>query len=319
VFESLCSRSEVRASDGVTVGDGALFEVHSESGCYVPVASGGNGGVVADLRVVSRLLMKSLYEGVRPVVRFAPHVFRYLFGGVDGASGRVQMQCSMRDLELVDGEQARNLQMLLLDRSMASRMSLSFSEFGDGADERVVDEWTVDEYVGRRIAHVLVERRRAELDALRAGVWEAFADAVPHLRVVRGPDMERLLSGLREIRAADVLDVLEFGDDADGAVAQVRVTECVAQLSEDELRRLVKFVTGQEALPVLNPRHDAPAPRDRIRVRVRGGELGANACPQAHVCFFWLDIGREYDSEAVFLDRMRTALASFEGSGFQLA
>jgi len=189
-----------------------------------------------------------------------------------------------------------------------------WEDFGDlkpGGDDIAVTVANKREYVELKINHELVGRRVQQLQAVCKGFWSSLpssGELASVLRVLTPMDWFILLGGEELIEVTQLLQLLDFEDWGDSPTP-AHLRSVLQSASQTQLRKFIKFVTGADSLPL-------PPIRGHVRIKVEKVGGGLQRLPEAHTCFYQLDLP-DYCS----LSELRTKLLeqAVEATSFHLA
>jgi len=280
-------------------GPGELKLPHPDSSC-------------ADLKVVGKLMMKSLYD-MRPLPRgLAPSLYKGLLGVVPNAD----------DWHWYDKQQATMMRrMVALPGATRDWDGVTFEMVG-GADTALTEENKLEFYT-RRVQYELIVKREAQLTALREGFREA-QEAIGlcnHMSLLTYSDLRLLAHGPEHVKAPDIVDLLTFeGQPQMIGRAKGHLISVLNAMLEDDLRRFLLFVTEFGSIPEGGlPRDNSTSAPGKIEVKVVADATGsAHRRPEAHTCFYELVLP-DYESNVVMRRMLLEAFDSADGAGFQVA
>lgn len=293
-----------RASSGTYVAnDFDTFEdpedqIHrSFHSVVLPSTKGGNNPtVLQNLRAFGRAMVKTLYEGRRIGSRLCPSVFKFI----------TSTNPNMRDLQAFDRETARSLQWTLATIGVEG-YGLHF-ESVNAPDLGLVNDSNKVKFVSMKIQQILVDSRKNQLLAIKAGFTEAMnalsEEASPFLSLLSHADWRVLLCGETAVNGSQIVSCLKFqGFPAKSNVPQW-LKEIILSSSDDHLRQFLVFATGSPSIPTTFSSTMLSSSRIEITVRCQSR---SNALPIAHTCFFQLDIP-DYRSKEILQSKLIYAI-----------
>lgn len=284
----------------------------------------GDGAAVNYLeyfRFLGLLIAKAIYEGIVLNLELAPTCINNILGRGN----------SIDDLQLVDPQQFRSLQMLK-DLDCVSDAELYFSvdedAFGtvevvdlvpNGRNVRVTNE-NVISYLHLMANYILVKRNKDETAAFAAGIFEILPRSTITF-LFHQREMQQLISGRNGLRL-DVADLkahcrLVGGIEADSRTLTL-LWEVLEKLSADDQGRFLQFCTGSSKPPLLGFASLNPP------FSIRGVEDGSflnfvvdiDRLPSASTCFNLLKLPL-YRNKKNLKEKLLQAIRS--ESGFQLS
>jgi E3 ubiquitin-protein ligase HUWE1 len=236
-------------------------------------------------------------------------------------------ELTLADLETIDASYHKSLLWMLANPVAGVFDHLTFEadveEFGRttsvgllpggaGADVGVTDENKAD-YVHRIVDFTLTRCVEAQLRAF----IEGFHEIIPRelVSIFTPPELELVLCGLPDIDVADLKAHTVyngFGASPQTHRSVLMFWELVAEMDQEDLARLVLFVTGTSKVPITGFK----SLQHPFAVQAMG-TAEVDTLPRAHTCFNQLDLP-QYSSMDVMRERFLLALR--EGSlGFGAA
>lgn len=206
----------------------------------------------------------------------------------------------MSDLESFDSRLCASLRDLL-QVADAADLYLDFSDVGGSPDTLVTNE-NREDYVRRTVKHVLIEKRRKPLEALKKGF--ASLPISSHLAIFSPIELMSLIQGKQVITPEELLEAIEFQSFDRASETPGKVRQFLSSLSNKDIRRFLCFVTASTALPR----------GKKICVKRIAGD--DSAYPVAHTCFLRLDLP---DYPHLAEQRLRFCIDRLEEAGFGLA
>mmetsp|Transcript_14930 Transcript_14930/g.30678 ORF Transcript_14930/g.30678 Transcript_14930/m.30678 type:complete len:293 (+) Transcript_14930:275-1153(+) len=252
------------------------------------------------LRAVGRSMVKCFFEGRRVGSRFAPSFFKYLAHGDTFKHVKHLEPRILADLKKYDPEMGSSLEWVLSHDGICEELGLDFEEL-PGLDACPVTDANKADFVKRKVRWLLLESRKQALEAVRTGFWQALVDlspeAEPFLRLLSATDWSLLLCGEDSLSSNAVVSCLRFNGFSSNAACPRWLSQTLAQLSPDNLRRFLIFCTGSPSLPP-----DTEGFEITVQ-RVPQSE----ALPVAHTCFSKLDLP-DYKDQALFEGKLMKAI-----------
>lgn len=169
----------------------------------------------------------------------------------------------------------------------------------NGTDREVTVE-NVDEYIELMCKWKVCGCYESQLKNLKQGFSEVFAPESV-LKVMKYKDLNEMMSGLQKIDPKFINERMEWT--ARKGIMQKWMQHYLMQLSQEELRRLLKFITGSERIPHNTRKFD-------LEVNNGGGSL-----PTASTCSSELHLPnyRDYESFKKAMDIALTYGADYFG------
>eukprot|EP01025_Chloroclados_australasicus_P025412 TRINITY_DN25382_c0_g1_i2.p1 TRINITY_DN25382_c0_g1~~TRINITY_DN25382_c0_g1_i2.p1 ORF type:complete len:386 (+),score=37.31 TRINITY_DN25382_c0_g1_i2:150-1160(+) len=256
-------------------------------------------------KFVGRVVGKALYDGQLIEAYFTRSFYKHMLG----------QQITYRDIEAVDPDYYKNLKWML-ENDITGVLDLTFVaerdffgrkemvELKEGGSKVQVTEDNKWEYVNLVAKHIMTDAIKAQIEAYLEGFW----DMVPKnlISIFNDKEVELLISGLPSIDIDDLRANTEYhGYTAASTVVQW-FWEIVGELDQEDLARLVQFVTGTSRVPLggFVQLQGISGPQ-RFSIHKAYGEQ--NRLPQAHTCFNQLDL-IEYPSKEQLKDRLLLAV-----------
>eukprot|EP00753_Platysulcus_tardus_P019998 PLAT7684.1.p1 GENE.PLAT7684.1~~PLAT7684.1.p1 ORF type:complete len:1089 (+),score=659.90 PLAT7684.1:30-3269(+) len=260
--------------------------------------------------LVGLLLGLAIYNGVRVDVRFPLVVYKKLLG----------LQPTLADVKQAMPALGDGLQQLLdyegddLEDVFCTTFEASYdSAFGERRTEELLPGGA-DVYVTQDNKHDYVSRYvRWLMTSSIAQPFEAFARGFvtvmdgPALHLFRAHELEVLIAGVAHLDFAELRAVTQYeGYTADSPVVAA-FWQVVQEMTLDEQRALLTFVTGSAKAPIGGLR--------KLLFKIQRAGPDCDRLPQAAVCFNLLLLP-EYASKEKLRDRLSVAIR--EGRGFGL-
>ena len=163
----------------------------------------------------------------------------------------------------------------------------------------------------RRFAQLAAKARLSEslrqIDAVRAGLGDVVP--VSALKLFTWRELEQRVCGKPTVDIPLLRRHTVFGSGVEqGAKYIENFWRVLADFSQEERRRFVKFAWGQERLPAT----DAEFKQSRVRMLIKDSRLQRgvpcdNAFPRADTCFFNIELPR-YSSQEVMRRQLTTVI-----------
>jgi len=164
------------------------------------------------------------------------------------------------------------------------------------------------EYVQLYVDHILSSSIQRQFEAFRAGFLALFHPS-GLLRLLSPRELEVLACGSQALDFHKLQAVAQYGG---GYTAQSTVIEwfwqVVHEMSEDDRKKLLKFVTGSDRSPI--------GGLSKLNFVIQRQGPDSIQLPTSHTCFNVLLLP-EYTSRGKLRDRVMTAIANAEGFGLQ--
>jgi hypothetical protein len=258
-------------------------------------------------------ILKCLADGRHPELKFHPLVYKFLLYGRN-------VEASLKDLATFDLVMERNLRQLIVNPG-AEYLCLEFEtelfmELDTSTRNRLeqlkirphdeVTDANKVEYVRLTIRNHLIGKRLQHLLALRKGFL--YNDVLSaHLKMFSDYDLQLLLLGNTNLRAADLKAVLDF-DSGLGALIPQWTYEVLDEMDEEYLRLFLHFATTEVCIPVggLNNPGSQHYNADKITI-TKSYELGI--VPISHTCFYQIEFSL-YESKEELKEKLMMALTN---------
>ncbi|KAK3287608.1 hypothetical protein CYMTET_4889 [Cymbomonas tetramitiformis] len=272
-----------------------LFE-RGENGRVLPVTdSDMTPHKAVRLRTVGLAMAKCIFD--RRLVRadFAPSLYN--------------------DLDHFDPGYGRQMTFLLVTPGHAAYLEEEALACGESLSEE-----NKAQYVQEQVQRKLVQCRRRGLEAVRDG-FLAAAEALnlrAHVDNLRWVDLKSLSEGEDHISAADIKQVLWYGEFPPNCNMEARFGEVLDCMEESELRQLLYAITGFHHIPSGGLRNPNELVANRNVIEILYHPL--SALPMFHTCFFRMDLpGYPNLSIAELRGKINEAVTNSVDVGFQIA
>eukprot|EP01052_Picozoa_sp_SAG31_P000709 SAG31_NODE_20_length_34168_cov_33.651296_35_plen_307_part_00 len=266
---------------------------------------------------VGRVIAKTFVDDIPVALPLAPSVYRFLSDREDSTKSRT----TIHEYAAFDPDSARSC-MQILDMDDSSCLFLTFEDVGMPDNETAVTNENRHEYVDRKIWWELEGCRINELRALRRGFTEATADLAAHLALFSPSELASLLraDGLPDLDPQEFLAQIDFTGFPPDSETPQRFNAAVTAFQPKALRRLLRFITAQNALPravtVDIPANPALETGDggRIKISCQRGATDSTL-PVAHTCFNRLDFP-DYSTYELVKARLQFCIENLDDASF---
>lgn len=237
-------------------------------------------------------ILKCMFDGRQPLVRFPNFVFRYILDP--------SIKPSLNDLETFDLETARGLRMMLASEGVDSWM-LNFEGLKPVGEAIDVTDDNKMEYVNLRVYDILIESRKDSLSAIRKGFYR-LEELSTHLRMFTPYDLKLAIFGEQYLSCDGMIAILEF--EGFSPAFEVDFVDVIRELTTEELRLFLHFVTNNVSIPVgglRNPNVHYSSRKLKIQ------KVSGRSMPVAHTCFFRMDCP-QYENKEMIASALKMAL-----------
>lgn len=267
-----------------------------------------------NFRFVGRIIGKAIYDGQLLDAYFTRSFYKHILG----------LKPTYHDIEAEDPEYYKSLKWMLendITGILDYTMSAEYDEFGkttvtdlmpNGRDIPVTEE-NKAEYV-RLVTEV---RMTKSIEKQIAAFKEGFYELIPleDCKIFNELELELLMSGLPDIDMADLKANVEYTGYTASSPQINWFWRCVSKMNQEDLARLVMFVTGTSKVPLegfSNLQGMNGLQKFQIH-RVAGNTM---RLPSAHTCFNQLDLP-EYSTAEILSERLLRAVRECSvGFGF---
>lgn len=267
-----------------------------------------------NFRFVGRIIGKAIYDGQLLDAYFTRSFYKHILG----------LKPTYHDIEAQDPEYYKSLKWMLennIDGVFDYTMSAEYDEFGkqtvvdlmpDGRNIPVTEENKAD-YV-RLVTEVRMTKTiEKQIQAFKQGFYEL----IPYedCKIFNELELELLMSGLPDIDVADLKANVEYTGYTASSPQINWFWKCVSTMDQEDLARLVMFVTGTSKVPLEGfAQLQGMNGIQKFQIhRVSGNSM---RLPSAHTCFNQLDLP-EYSSAEVLEERLLRAVRECSvGFGF---
>ena len=230
-----------------------------------------------DMLAFGVALARCVYDERIVELPLASAVYKFLMGA----------KLDFNDLEAYDEVQSASLKQILRLPGVET-LSLTF-EYCGGSSSVIVNDLNKEDFVQQKILYELVQSRIQQLEKIKEGFWSLGCLGTP-LRLLGWRELVVVLSGASFLTADMLLDCVHFDlFDAKNVHVIEFFSEAVREMSTDDLRLLLYYVTEQPTIPfggLKNPRGHAPVDR----ITVRASRAAADSLPTASVCFYLMHL-----------------------------
>jgi len=272
---------------------------------------------------IGRIIGKAIHDGQLMDVRFTRSFYKHMLG----------VPVSLADMNAYDPQIHKSLHLLLenkledlgLELTMTTERKRYDQFAADGQVEKIeevelveggaVIEVTEDnkaEYVKLVCDYKLTQGIRSQIDAFLKG----FHDIIPsYINIFTEQELELLISGLPEIDVADLKRNTEYNGFTAASPTIVNFWRCVEAMSQQELAKLIQFVTGTAKVP-LEGFASLEGMSGPQRFQIHRAYGAPTRLPSAHTCFNQLDLP-EYTTYELLSEKLLYSIGeASEGFGF---
>lgn len=267
-----------------------------------------------NFRFVGRIIGKAIYDGQLIDAYFTRSFYKHILG----------LKPTYHDLEAQDPEYYKSLKWMLENDCtgiLDYTMSAEYDEFGkqtiidllpNGRNIPVTEENKAD-YV-RLVTEVRMTKSiERQIEAFKEGFYEL----IPYedCKIFNELELELLMSGLPDIDMADLKANVEYTGYTASSPQINWFWRCVGKMDQEDLARLVMFVTGTSKVPLegFSTLQGMNGTQKFQIHRVSGNTM---RLPSAHTCFNQLDLP-EYSTAETLTERLLRAVRECSvGFGF---
>lgn len=267
-----------------------------------------------NFKFVGRIIGKAIHDGQLLDAYFTRSFYKHILG----------LKPTYHDIEAQDPAYYKSLKWMLendITGIFDYTMSSEYDEFGkqtvidlmpNGRNIPVTEE-NKAEYV-RLVTEVRMTKAiEKQIEAFKEGFYEL----IPHgdCKIFNELELELLMSGLPDIDIADLKANVEYTGYTASSPQVNWFWRCVGKMDQEDLARLVMFVTGTSKVPLegFSMLQGMNGVQKFQIHRVSGNTL---RLPSAHTCFNQLDLP-EYSSAEVLSDQLLRAVRECSvGFGF---
>ncbi|PXF44012.1 E3 ubiquitin-protein ligase UPL1 [Gracilariopsis chorda] len=265
-------------------------------------------------RFVGRVIAKAIYDGQLIDAYFTRSFYKHILG----------MKPNFHDIEGQDPDYYKSLKWILENDCTGIidyTMSAEYDEFGkqtvidlipNGRNIPVTEE-NKAEYV-RHVTEVRMTKAiEKQIEAFKEGFYEIIP--LEDCRIFNEVELELLMSGLPDIDMGDLKANVEYTGYTASSPQINWFWRCVSKMDQEDLARLVMFVTGTSKVPLEGfSQLQGMNGVQKFQIhRVSGNTM---RLPSAHTCFNQLDLP-EYNSADLLSERLLRAIRECSvGFGF---
>lgn len=267
-----------------------------------------------NFKFVGRVIAKAIYDGQLIDAYFTRAFYKHILG----------VKPTYHDIEAQDPDYYKSLKWMLendITGVLDNTMSAEYEEFGErkvvdlipnGRSVAVTQE-NKSEYV-RAVTEVrLTKAIEKQIEAFKEGFHELIP--LDDCKIFNEVELELLMSGLPDIDMADLKANVEYNGYTSSSPQVNWFWRCVSKMDQEDLARLVMFVTGTSKVPLegfsaLQGMNGA----QKFQIHRVSGDT--NRLPSAHTCFNQLDLP-EYGSPELLAEQVLKAVRECHvGFGF---
>eukprot|EP00177_Eucheuma_denticulatum_P008191 GFKZ01014909.1.p1 GENE.GFKZ01014909.1~~GFKZ01014909.1.p1 ORF type:complete len:1872 (+),score=326.79 GFKZ01014909.1:314-5929(+) len=267
-----------------------------------------------NFRFVGRIIGKAIYDGQLLDAYFTRSFYKHILG----------MKPTYHDIEAQDPEYYNSLKWMLendITGILDYTMSAEYDEFGkqtvidlvpNGRNIPVTEE-NKAEYV-RLMTEV---RMTKSIEKQIAAFKEGFHELIPleDCKIFNELELELLMSGLPDIDMADLKANVEYTGYTASSPQINWFWRCVSKMNQEDLARLVMFVTGTSKVP-LEGFSTLQGMNGVQKFQIHRTAGNTMRLPSAHTCFNQLDLP-EYSTAEILSERLLRAVRECSvGFGF---
>lgn len=265
-------------------------------------------------RFVGRVIAKAIYDGQLIDAYFTRSFYKHILG----------MKPNFHDIEGQDPDYYKSLKWILENDCTGIidyTMSAEYDEFGkqtildlvpNGRNIPVTEE-NKAEYVKLVTEVRMTKTIEKQIEAFKEGFYEIIP--LQDCRIFNEVELELLMSGLPDIDMGDLKANVEYTGYTSSSPQINWFWRCVSKMDQEDLARLVMFVTGTSKVPLEGfSQLQGMNGVQKFQIhRVSGNTM---RLPSAHTCFNQLDLP-EYSSADVLSERLLRAIRECSvGFGF---
>eukprot|EP00178_Gracilaria_changii_P025180 TRINITY_DN771_c0_g1_i1.p1 TRINITY_DN771_c0_g1~~TRINITY_DN771_c0_g1_i1.p1 ORF type:complete len:1803 (+),score=292.16 TRINITY_DN771_c0_g1_i1:174-5411(+) len=265
-------------------------------------------------RFVGRVIAKAIYDGQLIDAYFTRSFYKHILG----------MKPNFHDIEGQDPDYYKSLKWILENDCTGIidyTMSAEYDEFGkqtvidlipNGRNIPVTEE-NKAEYV-RLVTEVRMTKTiEKQIEAFKEGFYEIIP--LEDCKIFNELELELLMSGLPDIDVSDLKANVEYTGYTASSPQVNWFWRCVSKMDQEDLARLVMFVTGTSKVPLEGfSQLQGMNGVQKFQIhRVSGDTM---RLPSAHTCFNQLDLP-EYSTADILSERLLRAVRECSvGFGF---
>lgn len=267
-----------------------------------------------NFRFVGRIIGKAIYDGQLLDAYFTRSFYKHILG----------LKPTFHDIEAEDPEYYKSLKWMLennIDGILDYTMSAEYDEFGK---QTIVDLMpngrnipVMEENKGLYVKLVTEVRMTKTIEKQIEAFKEGFYELIPYedCKIFNEVELELLMSGLPDIDVSDLKANVEYTGYTASSPQVNWFWSCVSKMGQEDLARLVMFVTGTSKVPLEGFGHlQGMNGVQKFQIHRVGG--ATMRLPSAHTCFNQLDLP-EYSTAEILSERLLKAIRECnEGFGF---
>lgn len=267
-----------------------------------------------NFRFVGRIIGKAIYDGQLLDAYFTRSFYKHILG----------LKPTFHDIEAEDPEYYKSLKWMLennIDGILDYTMSAEYDEFGK---QTVVDLMpngrnipVMEENKALYVKLVTEVRMTKTIEKQIEAFKEGFYELIPYedCKIFNEVELELLMSGLPDIDVSDLKANVEYTGYTASSPQVNWFWGCVSKMGQEDLARLVMFVTGTSKVPLEGFGHlQGMNGVQKFQIHRVGG--ATMRLPSAHTCFNQLDLP-EYSTAEILSERLLKAIRECnEGFGF---
>lgn len=267
-----------------------------------------------NFRFVGRIIGKAIYDGQLLDAYFTRSFYKHILG----------LKPTFHDIEAEDPEYYKSLKWMLennIDGILDYTMSAEYDEFGK---QTVVDLMpngrnipVTEENKALYVKLVTEVRMTKTIEKQIEAFKEGFYELIPNedCRIFNEVELELLMSGLPDIDVSDLKANVEYTGYTSSSPQVNWFWTCVSKMGQEDLARLVMFVTGTSKVP-LEGFGDLQGMNGVQKFQIHRVGGATMRLPSAHTCFNQLDLP-EYSTAEILSERLLKAIRECNvGFGF---
>ena len=263
---------------------------------------------------LGRVLAKCICDGVTVSAHFTPDVYSCL----------LQVPVKFADLQLIDSEVYRSLEWMLENDvdDLGMAFVVDVDHFGEIIQEELkadgksckVTNTNKEEFVNLKARHIMVSRRKDQLDAIKHG----FNSVLPlkEIAAFDTSELELLLCGVPRLDIHEWRQHTVYRSGYSESHAAIQMFWGIIEAWNDDYRaKLLRFVTGTSAIPPggFASLQGSEGLQSFCVIRVRWGD---ERLPQASTCFNQLMLPA-YADAGIMRDKLELAITETVGFGLR--
>lgn len=267
-----------------------------------------------NFRFVGRIIGKAIYDGQLLDAYFTRSFYKHILG----------LRPTFHDIEAEDPEYYKSLKWMLennINGILDYTMSAEYDEFGK---QTIVDLMpngrnipVMEENKALYVKLVTEVRMTKTIEKQIEAFKEGFYELIPYedCKIFNEVELELLMSGLPDIDVSDLKANVEYTGYTASSPQVNWFWGCVSKMGQEDLARLVMFVTGTSKVPLEGFGHlQGMNGVQKFQIHRVGG--ATMRLPSAHTCFNQLDLP-EYSTAEILSERLLKAIRECnEGFGF---